>query len=313
MPAWQQAATIPGIARPGGVDYRVANAVQQAGGYPPGFCRTTDAAATGPVPCRLLPDVSAEADIYTGSVSVYSRIYVHSSFSQSGWATIGGTSSAAPLWAAMLALVNASPACQGSSATRGGVGFASPQLYAVASDPARYGASFHDIRIGNNDVDGVAGGRLFAARRGYDLASGLGSPQLTGPGGTAGLADEMCAGARARRPVVARLSPSAGSVAGGLQVTIGGSGFGAGVSAVQVGTRRLGPGSFRVLSPTSIVATLPAARSLAAPSAPAPQDGAGPANVIVVSRDGQASAPSPASTFDYVDASAAGPIPTVDA
>ena len=68
-----------------------------------------------------------------------------------------------------------------------------------------------------------------------------------------------------------------------------------------------------MLSPTSIVITLPPARELVAPAAPAPQDGAGPANVIVVSRDGQASAPGPASTFDYVDSSPAGPIPTIDA
>ncbi len=313
MPAWQRAATVPGLARPGGVDYRVANAVQRAAGYPPGFCRTTSAVASGPVACRLVPDVSAEADIYTGSVSVYSRIYGHGGDPAAGWTTIGGTSSSAPLWAAMLALVNASPACQASTQTRDGVGFAAPQLYAVASDPARYRASFHDIQTGNNDVDGLAGGRLFAARRGYDLASGLGSPQLTGPAGTAGLAQALCASAHGRRPVVDRLSPSTGSVAGGEQVTVSGTGFDAGVSAVQVGARRLDPGSFRVLGPTTIVATLPAAASLAAPSAPAPQDGAGPANVIVVTRDGRSSAPSPAATFDYVDPGAAGPVATVDA
>lgn len=313
MPSWQQAATVPGIAAPGGVDYRRANAVQRAFGYRPGFCRTTATAPTAAVACRLLPDVSAEADPYTGSVSVYSHSYAGTSISKNGWTTTGGTSSAAPLWAATLALINASPTCAASRSTRGGVGFLAPQLYAIASDPAGYRASFHDITAGNNDVDGVAGGRLFAARRGYDLASGLGSPQLTGAGGTAGLAYQLCASARARRPVVSGLSPSTAAVAGGQPLTIEGSGFGGGVAVVQVGTQRFGPRRFRVTSPTSIVLTLPPARALAAPAPPAPQDGAGPAAVIIVTRDGTASAPSPAATLHYVDASATGPLPTVDA
>ncbi|HEX3833603.1 MAG TPA: IPT/TIG domain-containing protein, partial [Solirubrobacteraceae bacterium] len=322
MPAWQRTSRVPGIAFPGGADYRDANAVQRAFGYPPGFCRTTAAGVTaagpaaatgvaGPVACRLLPDVSAEADPYTGSISVYSRSYAGTSFSKDGWTTTGGTSSSAPLWAATLALVNASPACAAATSTRSGVGFVAPQLYALASDPVRYRSSFHDITTGNNDVNGLAGTRVFPARRGYDMATGLGSPQLTGAGGTAGLAYYLCTAARGRRPVVARLSPAEGDVSGGQQVTITGSGFGPGVSAVQVGTRRLS--TFRVVSPTSIVITLPPARELVAPAAPAPQDGAGPANVIVVSRDGQASAPGPASTFDYVDSSPPGPIPTIDA
>jgi hypothetical protein len=313
IPAWQQASRVPGIARPGGADYRDANAVQRALGYPAGFCRSTAAAPSGAVPCRLLPDVSAEGDSYTGSVSVYSRIYAGTDLSRNGWTTTGGTSSSAPLWAATLALVNASPACAADRATRAGVGFVPPQLYALASDQARYRASFHDIRAGNNDVNGLAGARVFAARRGYDLASGLGSPQLTGPGGTAGLAYHLCAGARARRPVVSRLSPSVGGVAGGQRLTITGSGFGRVVSAVQIGTRRLAAHSFRVVSPTSIVVTLPPAHLLAAPSAPAPQSGAGPAEVIVIARGGQSSAPSPAATFHYVDTTVGGAIPTIDA
>ena len=323
MPAWQRTSRVPGIAFPGGADYRDANAIQRALGYPPGFCRTTAAGTTatgttatgaaGPIACRLLPDVSAEADPFTGSISVYSRSYAGTSFSKDGWTTTGGTSSSAPLWAATLALVNASPACAAATSTRSGVGFVAPQLYALASDPVRYRSSFHDITSGNNDVNGLAGARVFPARRGYDMATGLGSPQLTGAGGTAGLAYYLCAAARAPRPVVAHLSPAEGDVSGGQQVTITGSGFGRGVSAVQVGTRRLGPRGFRVLSPTSIVATLPPARGLVAPAAPAPQDGAGPANVIVLARDGQASAPGPASTFDYVDSSPAGPVATIDA
>ncbi len=61
------------------------------------------------------------------------------------WNTIGGTSSAAPMWAGMLADVNASQTCQNNPATQTGVGFASPLLYSVASNPTAYAASFNDI------------------------------------------------------------------------------------------------------------------------------------------------------------------------
>ena len=56
------------------------------------------------------------------------------------------------------------------------------------------------------------------------------------------------------------------------------------------------------MSPTSIVATLPPASATVAPAAPAPQDGAGPANVVVTDRAGASSASGPQATFDYLDA-----------
>ena len=87
----------------------------------------------------------------------------------------------------------------------------------MASDPAAYKASFNDITTGNNDIYGLDNGLVFPASTGYDLASGLGSPQLTGPGGKAGLAYYLCSYAppRASRPVVTgsarrrQLSPAA--------------------------------------------------------------------------------------------------------
>ena len=58
--------------------------------------------------CREVPDVSADADPATGYV-----IYWNGSGSQplqeSGWQTIGGTSAAAPVWSALIALADASP------------------------------------------------------------------------------------------------------------------------------------------------------------------------------------------------------------
>ncbi len=52
------------------------------------------------------------------------------------------------MWAAMLADVNASSTCQNNPATQDGVGFLNPLLYAVASNPTAYAASFNDIKLG---------------------------------------------------------------------------------------------------------------------------------------------------------------------
>ena len=67
--------------------------------------------------------------------------------------TVGGTSAVAPLWAALIALINQK---RGSK-----VGFVNPSLYAAAN-------AFRDITQGNN------GG--FSASAGWDACTGLGSP-----------------------------------------------------------------------------------------------------------------------------------------
>jgi hypothetical protein len=299
MPSWQQAATVPGIARPGGAVYAAANHVEKTFNYPPNFCQGTVAGATSGTPCRLAPDVSAQADEFTAAITIYQA-------ASGGWQTIGGTSSATPIWAAMLALVNASPTCLSHPATKSGVGFASPLLYAVASNPAAYRASFNDITRGDNDIYGLDNGLVFNAAQGYDLASGLGSPRLTGPGGTAGLAFHMCSlGASATRPVVTGLDPAQGSVNGGQELTITGAGFESGgtpeVAGVQIGAAELTGSEFQVVNATTITATVPTGIDALPPSAPSPQDGAGPADVIVTLKDDTSSRPSPASTFEYVD------------
>jgi Pro-kumamolisin, activation domain/IPT/TIG domain len=308
MPAWQQAAKVPGIARPGSAAYANANQVESAFGYQPGFCQGTLAGADSSTPCRLVPDVSAQADEFTGAITIYQAVF-------GGWGTIGGTSSATPIWAATLALVNASSACAANPATRDGVGFASPLLYAVASDTSAYHAAFNDITAGNNDVYGLDNGQAFDATKGYDLASGLGSPRLAGPGGGTGLAYYLChLGASAARPVVTGISPAQGIVAGGYGITINGSGFESGgvsqVAAVQVGAARI-PASQLHVTATTITATVPPASQARPPLAPAPQDGAGPADVIVTLKDDQSSPPSPASSFEYTDTSGGSAIPSV--
>jgi Pro-kumamolisin, activation domain/Putative Ig domain len=107
--------------------------------------------------CREVPDVSADADPATGYLINYNG----------GWAGIGGTSAAAPLWAAFAALVNASSTCTAP------IGFANPALYTAAANA--YSSDFNDITMGNNDAGNVNGGE-FPAGPGFDMASGLGTP-----------------------------------------------------------------------------------------------------------------------------------------
>ncbi len=318
MPSWQRDSTVPGIALPGSADYTNAASVEQRFGYPSGFCDATLPGAEATTPCRLVPDVSAQADEYTGAPTVYSEAFKGTAEydSPDGWVTTGGTSSASPIWAAMLALVDASPTCRANAATSSGIGFVSPLLYAIASDPSAYTASFNDITEGNNDVYGLDGGKVFPATTGYDMASGLGSPRVSGPGGSAGLAYYLCSyAARASRPTVTGLSPNSGSTAGGESVKVSGSGFQsagiADVAGVQVGTWHASAGAVHVISNTSLTVTLPPARDTLPAGAPAPQDGAGAVQVIVTSSDGQSSAPGPSSTFQYVDSKHSGALPSV--
>ena len=309
MPTWQRQATVPGIALPGSADYRSANRVEKSFGYPSNFCQSAVSGANSATPCRLTPDVSSQGDEFTGAITVFEASF-------GGWSTTGGTSSSTPIWAAMLALANASPTCAAHTATRGGVGFVSPLLYAVASHPGAYAASFNDITAGNNDIYGIDNDLVFHARTGYDLASGLGSPRLTGPGGRPGLAFYLCSlGNAATRPVVSGIGPASGSVTGGEHIVITGTGFESGgssnVAAIEIGSAQILPSRFHVRSATSISVTVPPGRVTRPPLSPRPQDGAGPAEVIVTLKDGLPSGPSPNSTFEYVDTSAAGPVPSV--
>jgi subtilase family serine protease len=128
--------------------------------------------------CREVPDVSADSDPSTGYL-----IYWNGSGTvpgqQTRWQGIGGTSGAAPLWAAVLALADGSSACGTSP-----VGYANPALYRAAG--GAYAADFNDVTVGNNDFTGTNGGQ-YAAATGYDPASGLGTPNA------ASLAGSLCA------------------------------------------------------------------------------------------------------------------------
>jgi subtilase family serine protease len=120
--------------------------------------------------CRQVPDVSADADPATGYL-IYWNGTGGVGGAPAGWQGIGGTSAGAPVWAAVIALADATPACVGSS-----VGDADPALYRAAGSD--YAADFNDVVSGNNDFTGAGAGQ-FAAAPGYDMASGLGTPNAT--------------------------------------------------------------------------------------------------------------------------------------
>jgi subtilase family serine protease len=128
--------------------------------------------------CREVPDVSADGDPDTGYVIYWNGTGAAGPLQPAGWQVVGGTSAAAPAWAALIALTNASARCAGAP-----VGFANPALYNAAA--TAYSTDFNDITSGDNDMTGTNGG-LFPAGPGYDMATGLGSPN-----GSA-LADTLC-------------------------------------------------------------------------------------------------------------------------
>ncbi len=247
----------------------------------------------GQAACREAPDVSAQADEFTGAITIYTASY-------GGWTTIGGTSSSSPLWAGILADIGSTASCsvQGHE-----LGFVVPKLYAIAANASEYAHSFNDITIGNDDAYGFAHG-LYPATKGYDMASGLGSPQVTGPGGANdGLAYNLCNPTGAVPTVTAvdsLTNPGTNAVPASApgQVTVTGSGFASAgksdVSGVTVGSAIAG---FKVTSPTALTVTLPGAASEAGKGSGTP--GAGTFDLTVTLTDGQTSAPSRASTVAY--------------
>jgi subtilase family serine protease len=88
---------------------------------------------------RAIPDVSADADPNTGCIIAYNNKYY----------VVGGTSLAAPIWAAYLA---------GQKFTK----FVTPLIY-------QYGTQgLHDILSGSNGA--------YTGKNGWDPVTGLGSP-----------------------------------------------------------------------------------------------------------------------------------------
>jgi subtilase family serine protease len=113
---------------------------------------------------RGVPDVAYNAGILSGVLAVWSS----SGLGENLVFRFGGTSAGSPQWAGLVALAN--------QANRGRVGFLNTTLYALAATPA-YRSLFHDITVGDNTYHGDVEIPGFAATRGWDAASGLGSPK----------------------------------------------------------------------------------------------------------------------------------------
>lgn len=109
---------------------------------------------------RNIPDVALTGD----NILVY--------YGNGGSDPVVGTSCSAPLWAGFMALVNQQAAANG----RAPVGFANPSLYAIARS-ANYTNCFHDVTTGNNFWSSSPA--QYFATNGYDLCTGLGTPNGT--------------------------------------------------------------------------------------------------------------------------------------
>jgi kumamolisin len=103
---------------------------------------------------RLTPDISAVADPFTGVKIVIDQQNIAG----------GGTSQSAPIWAGLAAVMNQYLIASGGDP----VGDLNPYLYRMAIG-APFPA-FRDVYLGGNAVD--------SAGRGYDLVSGLGTPDV---------------------------------------------------------------------------------------------------------------------------------------
>ncbi|HVB70407.1 MAG TPA: protease pro-enzyme activation domain-containing protein [Acidimicrobiales bacterium] len=116
---------------------------------------------------RMVPDLSVMADPSTGFIYYFTGnpSGVCTSDCGNAWTSIGGTSIGSPLMSAIVAV-----AAQSCGVSR--LGFLNPTLYAMA----RSGTGFNDVTTGNNDLYGVG---VFSAGPGYDMASGLGSPNAS--------------------------------------------------------------------------------------------------------------------------------------
>lgn len=115
----------------------------------------------GSTTMRNVPDVALTGD----------NVYVIYSNGTTG--TFGGTSCAAPLWAAFTALMNQQAAAGGSPP----VGFLNPALYQIGKSNPNYSAIFHDVTSGNNFS--ASSPNKYPATVGYDLCTGWGTPNGT--------------------------------------------------------------------------------------------------------------------------------------
>ncbi len=111
-------------------------------------------ATVGSLGGRGVPDLSVMADPNTGFID----------YNNGHWGAVGGTSIGSPIMAAITA--TADQVC----GTR--LGSINPTVYQMGD----LGTGLSDVTAGTNAIPGKGTGGLYAAKVGYDLASGFGSP-----------------------------------------------------------------------------------------------------------------------------------------
>ena len=146
---------------------------------------------------RNVPDVSLDADPNTGYAIYYAG----------QWFPVGGTSAAAPLWAAFAALANQQRVKNGQAV----LGFANPLIYKIGNSE-NYAAGFHDIADNSTNL-------FYHATVGYDNATGWGSFIGSGLLPLFAPAPNTTGTAIASLTLVATAAQTPNKVVGGLQVT----------------------------------------------------------------------------------------------
>jgi subtilase family serine protease len=109
---------------------------------------------------RTVSDVSFNASVYTATM-----IYLSIPGIPSGFYFFGGTSEGSPSWAAITAIADA--------VIGQPLGTLNPLLYKIYGTSA-YASDFHDVTVGNNALNGPG----FSAGPGYDIPTGLGTPDV---------------------------------------------------------------------------------------------------------------------------------------
>ncbi|HEY7046107.1 MAG TPA: S53 family peptidase [Jatrophihabitantaceae bacterium] len=117
------------------------------------------------LPARGVPDIAYNAAIIGGVLAVWSS----SGQGANLVFRFGGTSAGSPQWAGLIALTD--------QLRHGRVGTINSTLYGLALVPGVYNNLFHDVTVGDNTYHGDVTVDGFPAKKGWDAASGLGSPR----------------------------------------------------------------------------------------------------------------------------------------
>jgi subtilase family serine protease len=123
------------------------------------------------IPFRTVPDVAYMGDPVQG-VAVYST-YSTGTMLSGGWYQVGGTSAGAPQWAAILAIINGERMKAGKKTLAESYAYGTlDAIYSLARN--QYEKNFYDVQRGANGYCGKA----CIASPGYDVVTGLGSPNI---------------------------------------------------------------------------------------------------------------------------------------